>query len=570
MGHTEHVRRFSIRTIPSLLRPLFAVAGALALSPGVAHACGGFFCNLDEPVDQAGETIVFEVDEQENTVTMHVEVEYEGPSESFAWVVPVKGEPDLFISAEVLFDRLRDLTRPSYGVRYQDDGCESVRGWDENDAAFSAGDDDDSTASTGGYPAGGVDVLASGAVGAYETVTLSAESSESLVTWLQMNEFDVPSSLADNLAPYVAGGMNFVALKLAKDKDVGDMSPLGLRYEGTTPVVPLTLTAVAATPDMPLTVMLLGPARGVPLNYLHVGLNPLAIDYWSGGSNIEDVIARGADEAGGQGFATEYALPLQAEGLVYREGQLDLAMLEDATDAADFVQLLQEAGFSGNAELLGVLMNVVPVPEGFPGEPSDFYNNPWSYGEWYALVEFDLDEAIAAVDEGIVTPLQKAQEMLDRSAYLTRLRSSISPEEMTLDPFFSFNPDLAPQSPSSEVTVQRRCGPGIGADAYEVPQRLVYPEGQTMMIPSQADLDAKGMTPFEYVQEYSDFAALYIQQMSTSGEPEMLSDRSDQALPQDLDSEGAEASGCGCNSSSAGWGWAALLGAAATMVRRRR
>jgi len=561
-----------MRTIPSLFRPLFAAAGALALSPGVAHACGGFFCNLDEPVDQAGETIVFEVDEQENTVTMHVEVEYEGPAESFAWVVPVKGEPDLFISAEVLFDRLRELTRPSYWVNYKDDGCESYRGYGSDNAAFSDGDDDDSSASTGGYPpSAGVDVLASGAVGAYETVTLSAESSESLVTWLQMNEFDVPSSLADNLAPYVAGGMNFVALKLAKDKDVGDMSPLGLRYEGTTPVVPLTLTAVAATPDMPLTVMLLGPARGVPLNYLHVGLNPLAIDYWSGGANIDDVITRGADEAGGQGFATEYALPLQAEGLVYRDGQYDLDRLEDATGAADFVMLLQEAGFSGNAELLEILMDVVPVPEDFPSDPSDFYNSPWAYEEWYAMVDFDLDEAIAAVDEGIVTPLEKAQEMLDRSAYLTRLRSSISPEEMTLDPFFSFNPDLAPKNPSSEMTVQRRCGPGIGTDAYEVPQRLVYPEGQTMMIPSQADLDAKGMTPFEYVQEYSDFAALYIQQMSISGDPEMLSDRSDQALPQDLDSDGAsEAAGCGCNSSSAGWGWAALLGAAATMARRRR
>jgi hypothetical protein len=143
---------------------------------------------------------------------------------------------------------------------------------------------------------------------------------------------------------------------------------------------------------------------------------------------------------------------------------------------------------------------------------------------------------------------------------------------MTLDPFFAFNPDLEPRRPGSEVVVQRRCGPGIGDDAYEVPQRLVYPEGQTMMIPSQADLDAKGISPFEYVQGYSDFAALYIQQMDVSGLPEMLSDRSDQALPQDVDGDEAEAeaAGCGCNSSAAGWGWAALLGLGTTLVRRRR
>jgi len=560
-----------MRSLSSVVHPILALTAALALAPSAAHACGGFFCNVEEPVDQAGETIVFEVDEEKEMVTMHVEVEYEGPADQFAWVVPVQGEPDLFVSADVLFDRLRDITRPSYWVRYQDEGCNTYRGWNaESDAAFSDGDDDDSTPST---DFGGVDVLGTQSVGAYETVTLSAESSEALVTWLQMNDFDVPTRLADNLAPYVAGGMNFVALRLAKDSDVGDMTPLGLRYEGTTPVVPLTLTAVAATPDMPLTVLLLGPSRGVPLNYLHVGLNPLAIDYWSGGSNIDDVITRGANEAGGQGFATEYAMPLQADNLVYREGQYDLDRLYDATDAAHFMELLMGTGLTGNAALMEILLDVLPPPESFQGDPADFYNNPWSYEAYYAEIDFDLEEAITALDEGIVRPLEEAQAMLDRSAWLTRLRSSISPEEMTLDPFFAFNPDLPQKAPQSELTVSRRCGPGIGTDAYEVPQRLFYPEGQTLMIPSQADLDAKGMTAFEYVQDYSDFAALYIQQMSVSGEPEMLSDRSNQELPQGVggeDDDEAKAAGCGCNSSSAGWGWAALLGLGATMARRRR
>ncbi len=559
-----------MRSIPTIARPLFAVAVALTVAPDAAHACGGFFCNLDEPVDQAGETIVFEVDEEKETVTMHVEVEYEGPSESFAWVVPVKGEPDLFVSSEVVFDRLRDLTRPSYWTRYEDQGCDSYRGWSSSDVALSGAlDSGDATASSAG---GGVEVLDTGTVGAYETVTLSAESADALVTWLQMNDYDVPTRLADNLAPYVAGGMNFVALKLGKDKDTGDLTPLGLRYEGTTPVVPLTLTAVAATPDMPLTVLLMGPSRGVPLNYLHVGLNPLAIDYWRGGDNIDDVITRGADEAGGHGFATEYAMPLQADGLVFQEGWYDLDRLAQAQDAAEFVEMLPQAGFAGTPELLAILLDVVPVPEGFPYEATDFYNSPWAYEEWYAQVDFDLDLAIDALDEGIVTPLREAQKMLDRSAWLTRLRSSISPEEMVLDPFFAFNPDLPKKEPFSQLIVQRRCGPGIGSDAYEVPQRLIYPEGQTMVIPSEADLDEQGISAFEYVQQYSDFAALTIEQMDVSGPPEVLSDRSDQALPQDLDngSEEASSGGCGCATGSAGWGWSALLGLGAIVARRRR
>ena len=44
-----------------------------------------------------------------------------------------------------------------------------------------------------------------------------------------------------------------------------------------------------------LTVYLMGEGRGVPTNYLHVRLDPLAIDYWAGGSNFDLVVGRAAD-----------------------------------------------------------------------------------------------------------------------------------------------------------------------------------------------------------------------------------------------------------------------------------
>jgi len=43
----------------------------MALLPGQALACGGFFCDQLEPVDQMGERVVFAVDG--DTVTMHVQ-----------------------------------------------------------------------------------------------------------------------------------------------------------------------------------------------------------------------------------------------------------------------------------------------------------------------------------------------------------------------------------------------------------------------------------------------------------------------------------------------------------------
>jgi MYXO-CTERM domain-containing protein len=46
----------------------------------------------------------------------------------------------------------------------------------------------------------------------------------------------------------------------------------------------------------------------------------------------------------------------------------------------------------------------------------------------------------------IITPLQEAQAMLDAQPYLTRLYATVSPDEMTRDPLFHFNPDLPPVS----------------------------------------------------------------------------------------------------------------------------
>ncbi len=60
--------------------PLFTLALALAQP---ANACGGFFCDRDEPVDQAGESIVFAVDGEE--VTAHIGITYKGSARDFAW-----------------------------------------------------------------------------------------------------------------------------------------------------------------------------------------------------------------------------------------------------------------------------------------------------------------------------------------------------------------------------------------------------------------------------------------------------------------------------------------------------
>ena len=97
------------------------IASLLLSTP--TWACGGFFCNPVAPVDQAGEEIVFEVDGDANQTNMHVRVQYTGPAEEFAWLVPVSAEPTLGVGTDRLFNALEPATRPMYNLDLQIDGC---------------------------------------------------------------------------------------------------------------------------------------------------------------------------------------------------------------------------------------------------------------------------------------------------------------------------------------------------------------------------------------------------------------------------------------------------------------
>ena len=83
-----------------------------------AQACGGFFCNNQNPVDQSAERVVFAL-EDSGDITMHVQIFYQGESEDFAWIVPVPSNPKLFVSTDMLFQALDWPTNPSFYMERQ-------------------------------------------------------------------------------------------------------------------------------------------------------------------------------------------------------------------------------------------------------------------------------------------------------------------------------------------------------------------------------------------------------------------------------------------------------------------
>jgi len=429
--------------------------GPVGTSP--VKPCGGFFCQ-QVPINQAGEQIIFRQDG--DRVTAVVLIQYVGEAEDFSWVVPVIGIPELSTGSDLVFAPLEFASRPQFILEQTGELCEPFfppPGLPTNDAAGDGGG--------GGGEIDGdeVDVLQELSVGPFDVQIVASDDPDALATWLEENNYNLSDRGRDLIAPYVEEGLNFVALRLRQDQGVGDIQPLILHYESGEPCVPIRLTAVAAQPDMGVLVWMLGPSRAYPTNYLHVVPNYTRLNWFSGSfsayASYQGLITAAMNEAGGQGFATDYAGP--SDGFIDQIPTVssyedELVRLSAIDNDAEFVRQLA-GGFLFPADhVLEILHRALPLPE---GEGDFIYQVPE-----LLTMTFDANQLVSArmsivneINEGIIQPLEETLALFDGNPYMTRLYTTLSPEEMTLDPLFGFNPDLEDQDFVRFATIDLQC-----------------------------------------------------------------------------------------------------------------
>ena len=151
---------------------------SILLSSSMTWACGGLFCDNTTPVNQAAERILFAADLGENQMHMHVQIQYEGPSELFGWLLPVPPGTSFGLSRQALFSTLDSLYSPIFRLnRIEAEYCSnSSRGLDfaSAEASFDSAE----------MSADDVQVTSQSQVGPYDQVTLRAESVQALIDWL--------------------------------------------------------------------------------------------------------------------------------------------------------------------------------------------------------------------------------------------------------------------------------------------------------------------------------------------------------------------------------------------------
>ncbi len=534
-----------------------------------AHAFGGFWSSQSVPVKQTAERIVF-VDNPDATVTAIVQLEYAGPPQKFAWVIPVPGKPKVGISSSTVFGRLDAATAPEYWVEVAD-GCARAP-----DAGSSAASSDAPYPAFGGAPAIAVPARSDagaapaglyaaseppdadvapvikvdeGSVGPYDYVNIAVDrrpgDGQRLVSddpalvatdWLARNGYGLTGIESGVLGPYLMDGLHLLAFKLTSRLDAGAIRPVVLTYESKRPVIPLRAASGSASDSMGVRVWVFGPSQAVPANTRSLVLDDARIDWLSAGkyvagtlpaggvgpfgpfvrrpSNYDAVVAAAAREAGVQGFVTELGGPAsQYRAKVW--SPLDAKELPTVASQryADGIDAIFAANrlFGGWDGWQDAIRGATTLPAGVTLDA--FARDP---GRYRGAARVDSARFFQLLREDVVKPVADAAAMFDRAPYLTRLYTTQSPDEMTVDPAFDYDMDLAQVSNVHIARQVMGCTPPDRRDRLDVPWRLKLPQGGAIAGKGNEWPVPSGAVP----------AALKIVDLTTSGPGTVIKDNS--------------------------------------------
>jgi Uncharacterized protein conserved in bacteria (DUF2330)/Cytochrome c554 and c-prime len=469
----------------------------LSLAPSQrARAFGGFWSSHETPVRQAGLEVIF-VDNPDSTITSIVRIKYAGAAQKFAWLIPVPGAPTVAVSSNTVFERLNAATAPQYWLEQAAPrDCVRDGAGDMGVTDAMRNPSDAGTASGRADAPTSVAPIDRGTVGPYDYVTLTLDAAdpvEAATDWLSTNGYDLTDLDSEVLRPYLEAGLNLLAFKLNSDAEAGAIRPVVLTYESELPSIPIRAAAVSSQSDMGVHVWVFGASQAVPDNFKALVLNDAVIDWLtaekyvagtlpSGGvgpfgdharepTNYDAVVAAAADEAGGQGFVTELGAPASQ----FRERvwsaldgqQLPNLMGRDYADGVDALLAAAElyAGWDGFRD---AVQGATSLPDGVTFDA--FEREPARYRE---RVEIDTAAFFRLLEEGVIKPTADTAALFYNAPYLTRLYSVMSADDMTRDPAFIYNADLAQISNTHIAAQTLECSPTQGDAAW----RIELPQG---------------------------------------------------------------------------------------------
>jgi hypothetical protein len=505
------------------------------------------------PVDQKGENILFVMSPGE--VEAHIQIQYNGDAARFAWVLPVPAVPEIEVGSEALFQNMLGGTVPRFGLN-----TVSACGFSPP-ALTPRGNGGPPPPPDGGSD--GTTIVVQKTVGAFDVTVLKGGTSAEVATWLASNGYAIGGDAPARLDSYVAKQFVFVAVKLTGGAGIDQIHPLVVRYPGTEPCVPLELTAVAAVENMSVRTFFLGTKRVVPKNYKHVVYNPVMLN-WVSTPNYEELISGAVDVpvADGHGFVTEYAgnSNVVSRGNLVQQ-QWSAGVFVNA-DPVRVIDLLRQQGFITfcgggmcnftNALVLPLLRQFLPAPAGV--DEGGFYDCLACYANEIDKTLWGDGTGFArALEERVIVPGRHASDLLGTYPYLTRMYTTISPVEMTLDPTFLELDGLPPVATTQMATALTKCDGNTG---------VILPDGREVGLARVPNPSSPSASMFQWPTFTSEMPwAERVEELTDTGPIVLVDNRAliDRLLQQWNDSvawipEGLDAGGGGAGGGGGGFG----------------
>jgi hypothetical protein len=258
-----------------------ALAATLAAATAPALAGGAYFSRAAEaPSSRVQQAYLIHFDGWE---TLCLQSDYRGPTEDFAWVIPVPSQPEVSLSESGTLTALEKKTRPTVIVS------------NSRKPSSSRG-----CAAPGGPIQGqpselSVAVLQSMTIGKLDAEVLQPRPAANgqvpggaaLLAWLESHGYKVPQSATPILQDYIDRGFFFVAIKFSRaeiwkgapaDVKVGEFPGVAvqLRFQTDRPFYPLAISAVDAAAEEEILLFTVAQHRLAPVNMPAVELGNLA------------------------------------------------------------------------------------------------------------------------------------------------------------------------------------------------------------------------------------------------------------------------------------------------------
>ncbi len=291
------------KTLLKATLTLVAAGLGLAVAERSARACGGCFVPPENNTVVTDHRMILAV--SQGQTTLYDQIRYQGSPAQFAWVLPITGEAQVGLSADVVFGALDAMTQVQ--VIAPPRNCPPPPRCDSRNASAAPGSAEDS--------GGGVTVTKREVVGPYETVQLQSANPQALNAWLQSNGFSLPEDVKPVVAAYVKEHFNFLAMKLIPGATVQSMRPVRVTTRGPSAVLPLRMVAAGTGAIVGISLWIVGQGRYEPTNFpvYTIKQEELAWDWTANASNFKQLRAKKTADTGGRGWELESSLGLDAQ-----------------------------------------------------------------------------------------------------------------------------------------------------------------------------------------------------------------------------------------------------------------